>query len=85
MLVPIHQTTQCHTSYDHNPDNTFIKWLSIHVNCVSLPNAMKSEIKHVTFVVQWYSAHWQEKRSGNASYATPSKPIIGIVSQLLQV
>jgi hypothetical protein len=46
---------------------------------------MKSEIKHVTFVVQWYSAHWQEKRSGNASYATPSKPIIGIVSQLLQV
>jgi hypothetical protein len=30
---------------------------------------MNSEIKHVTFLVQWYCTFWQEKRPGNTSYA----------------
>lgn len=41
--------------------------------------------QNVTFVVQWYSTYWQEKRSDNPSSATFIHLIIGLLAISLQL
>jgi hypothetical protein len=60
-------------SYD-TEDHSF-QWWSVHVNCVKLPNTLKSKIESVTFVIQCYSIYWLENQSDNASFATSSQPV----------
>jgi hypothetical protein len=57
----------------------------VHVYRDSPTNTLRNKLQGVSFLVQWHFMYWHEKRSDNdASSATSSQSIIGVVGQFLQ-